>query len=79
VSGIMMIILINFILFWCNYPTTKIVKVASLNNGVSSSQSYITFDNINIQGFNVGFNLDNSNNAKVTNCEVDLLEDMEWF
>jgi len=51
-------------------PTTKIVKVASLNNGVSSSQSYITFDNINIQGFNVGFNLDNSNNAKVTNCEV---------
>ena len=52
-------------------PTTKIIKVASLNTGISSSQSYITIDNINFQGFNsVGLNLDNSNHITVTNCEV---------
>jgi len=52
-------------------PATKVVKVASLDTGVSSSQSYVTIDNINFQGFNgVGLNLDNSNHITVTNCEV---------
>jgi uncharacterized repeat protein (TIGR02059 family) len=52
-------------------PTTKVVKVATLNSVVVCAQSYITFDNINFQGANTnGLDFNNSNYAKITNCEM---------
>jgi hypothetical protein len=60
-------------------PTTKVVKVATLDFGIISHQSYITIDNISFIGFNGdhtsfsngAINLgDASQYVSVTNCEI---------
>lgn len=52
-------------------PTTKVVKVASLNNGAVISGSYITIDRINFQGFNkTALDARNGNYFTATYCET---------
>src|ERR1035437_2988090 len=59
-------------------PATKTVQVATLDNALVCSQSYITIDNINFIGFNgdqtyynrAAVQLEGSSNISVTNCEI---------
>jgi uncharacterized repeat protein (TIGR02059 family) len=52
-------------------PTTKIVKVATLNNGAVISGSYIKIDNISFQGSSTtSIDARNGNYLTVTNCET---------
>lgn len=55
-------------------PTTKTVKVATLDNAVLTTSDYIALDNISFTGYNkTGIDFDGSANSEITNCEISFI------